>query len=237
MSTRSTLCACGGKKDRRAAKCLPCSKRLWTPEDDARLRTMVEEGIEYRAMGRKLGRSEYACRSRSHFLGCRLSREAILANRAKGRQRFYNDPKKVERRRKRHAKKMTPEARAIFAEEARQRNRAGTFGVKHHRPEVRAKISAAHKGRKLSAEHRRKISEARKLYWFIRKGGSSIKTHKAQMIPYRPLAPKLENIPSWSDAAPEEEELLWCAQCDRRVSADRIANCASQFCKVKPRAA
>ena len=32
---------------------------------------------------------------------------------------------------------------------------------------------------------------------------------------------------------PADETLFWCAQCDRRVTTDKITYCLSPFCKAK----
>lgn len=193
--------------------------RTWTPEEDAILRGMVGEGREYKKIGRKLKRTTMACRLRASFLGLKQSKEAILANRQRGRERFFSNPKKAERWRERVARQFTPQDRAIRAEELRQRNIAGTMGLKgrHHSPEARAKISAAHKGRPNTPEQNRKIAKARKAYWAAWRA-----------------APRRDRLDEY---LAEDAANIWCLQCERRVTADQARACMSRFCKAKAMAA
>lgn len=211
------------------------TRRRWTDEEDAALRELVASGLEYKRIGKRLDRSVNACRSRAAYLGVKQEWSATLANRKCGNDRFYRNKAKVERRRKKTLKTYTADERAVRAAEARHRNLVGTLGMRgrHHSPETRARISAAHKGRKMAEATKRKISEARKRYWFIRKGGAQIKTKKAAMNPYDASRAARDDYKQHRPEMEAEEQLFWCDQCDRRVTAEKIAACVSRFCKAK----
>src|SRR5207302_398305 len=137
-----------------------CYQPLWRPDQDAKLRELVAAGWEYARIARKLKRTDHACRNRAKILGVSQALAATLENRKRGRERFYADPAKVARRLKRIMRTFTPDERAVRAEELRQRNIAGTMGVKGrgHTPEVCERIRLAHLGRVMSPETRAKIS-------------------------------------------------------------------------------
>ena len=48
---------------------MPKLKRLWTDEDDVRLRYLLEDGEPFRLVAAKLGRTATAVKSRSSKLG------------------------------------------------------------------------------------------------------------------------------------------------------------------------
>jgi hypothetical protein len=221
------------------------SGKRWTDEEDGLLRELVAAGKEYRLIARRVYHSTESCRYRACKLGIRLPVEAILANRAKGRQRFYNNPKKVARRLERISKRFTPEERAILAQELAERNRAGITGLKgkHHRPEVRQRIAAAHRGRKMTAEHRAKIAEGRRRYWERWRANKPEALLRAAML--KDSARQAEfaqrssvELPYYAtqDLLPAAD-LFWCAQCERRVDGEQASVCASRWCKAKQAAA
>lgn len=211
--------------------------RLWTPEEDARLREMVAAGHEYRGIAISLRRSQNACKSRAWLLRIGLSRAAILANRAKGRERFKRNEKKVARRLERVMRVFTPDERAVRAEELRQRNRAGITGLKgrHHRPEVCARISAANKGKKRTAEQRQNLSVGAKKRWATWRANRPEALAKAAMLADKAA----DRFSVWfgDDARPPETPSIWCSQCERQVTAARAEACDSRFCKAKALAA
>lgn len=228
-------CACGARKLPGSYRCASCYLRRWTEKEDTFLRDAVSEGWEYKKIGRLLARSGEACRNRASYLGLKQNREHTLTNRANGRARFYGNAKKVERRMKRMLKTFTPTERAIRAEELRQRNKAGITGMKgkHHTAEVRARISAAHKGRVMSTETRRKISEARKAYWAAKRDGGQSAYREAMLEDRR----RLRAFGEWGEAHSHEVEMAWCGQCEKRVSVEQATLCGSPFCKAKALAA
>lgn len=224
------ICACGRAKHPGGLRCSECYHRRWVSDEDTTLRQLIARGYEYKLIGRALGRSADACRSRAFFLGVKLDRAAILENRKRGRNRFYGNAAKVSRRMKRMMKQFTPFDRAIRAEELRQRNKAGTMGMKgkHHTPEVCQRIREAHLGRVMSAETRRKISEARKAYWAAKRDGGQAAYRQAMMA---------DNARRRSFETEDDAPRIWCAQCELQVTAARANACASPFCKAKAIAA
>lgn len=205
--------------------------RRWTPEDDAALRELVIVGVEYRKIGRRLKRSEFACRCRATALGIKMTRDAVLENRKQGRTRFYRNAAKAQLRIKRLLKSYTPLDRAIRAEELRQRNKAGITGIKgkHHSEEARRRIGDAHRHPK-SPETRAKMSEGAKRRWAEhRDGGQS--AYRAAMLADKGRLRRL------NDDECHDERRIWCAQCEKQVTASVAAACASPFCKAKEQAA
>lgn len=228
MSKARDFCACGREKDRRAVVCFLC--RQWSQEEDDVLEAMIAAGDEYTQIARKLGRSKHACRSRAFLRNLKKDHSSTLANRERGRKRFWNDKVKVARWRRAIAKSFTPLDRAIRAEELRQRNRAGIMGVRHHTEEVRARISAANKGRKLTPEHRAKIGAGRSAYF------KRLRENEPEQIYRRAMLSSLPHIRT-ADAGQEDAAKQWCAQCDRLVSDKAASVCSSRFCSLRSEAA
>ena len=54
----------------------------WTLPEDARLREMVSDGLDYVAIAREIGRSVPACRQRGSFLGLRIDPATVGASAA-----------------------------------------------------------------------------------------------------------------------------------------------------------
>jgi hypothetical protein len=144
---------------------------------------MTADGVDRREIGEALGRSVHACASRGVLLGIRKDRSAVLANRKRGRDAFWDNEDRVARWRKNVARQFTPLDRMIRAEELRQRNRAGITGIKGrgHSADAKERIRKALKGRTYTAQHRAKIARARKRYW-IRWRAANGKPPKHQPI-------------------------------------------------------
>lgn len=204
--------------------------RSWTPEEDAILAVMVREGVEYEVIAEELNRTNVACRLRASWAGLRQSTESILANRQRGRERFYSDKRKVRARRKKLLARFTKTERQNLSAEARARNLAGTFGVRQHRPETIEKIRQAHLGRKFTDEHRAKIAEGRRRYWEQWRAAK-----KAAIVSYALVM--RQGVSTLDREALVTAETIWCGQCERQVRQNEAAVCASQFCKAKALAA
>jgi hypothetical protein len=161
----------------------------------------------------------------------------VLANRKAGRDRFWNNSARVARWIKRVSKQYTPLDREIRAEELRQRNLQGKMMKgRHHSPEARERIAAANRGRIFTPEHKAKIAEGHRLYWerwraLKRKG---IEDVRAAMLADRK---RLLAFGKWGEPQSASVDLIWCAQCERRVSTEQAQVCSSQFCKAKALAA
>lgn len=228
------VCSCGRSKDRRAKQCAECYHRRWTADEEALVRSLVAEGATFKAIGERLGRSEAAVTHHARQIGATHDEATIASNRAAGRSAFWADKQKVREWKKKIKKALrTPQSRAIFAEELRQRNLAGKMGVRHHSEETKARIRAAHLGRVMAPETRRKISEARKAYWAAKRDGGQ-SAARAAMLADRA---RLKAFGEWGEPTSAEVNLIWCGQCERRVSTQQASVCGSPFCKAKELAA
>lgn len=108
------------------------------------------------------------------------------------------------------------------------RNRSG-FCLSHRQaaesepPENFAALAEAHYASDLA---RILGVDARQIYRWARRGGIALR-----------IAPKggaaLARIQALTYAPAPAQLKAFCAQCDRRVSADQAASCRSQFCKAK----
>lgn len=210
--------------------------RSWSAEDDALLREMIEAGREYRSIARTLKRSISACRCHASALRFKLDPSAVLANRKRGRDRFNNNPRKSARRIERLLASYTPLDRKIRAEELRQRNKSGVTGLKgrHHSADSRRKISSANKGKPKSLETRQRMSEAAKRRW------SEWRANRPEQLARRVMLADREHLKAfgeWGVPIATEADLIWCGQCELRVSAERARGCVSPFCKAKVKAA
>lgn len=106
---------------------------------------------------------------------------------------------------------------------------------------TRAKMSSAQKGRKTSPETRAKLSAARQK--FVREQVvKGVAADAVQEVVGQCTAPVRVSI-----SAPLDDRRygprcgepitklapLWCAQCEARVGAQRLAACTSRFCALK----
>lgn len=217
--------------DRRAKQCAECYHRRWTAAEEQQLAELLAEGKTYAHIGQRLDRSEVAVLWHARLIGVRQDPDAIVVNRAAGRAAFWSDKAKVRSWKKKIKKALrTPQSRAIFAEELRQRNLAGTMGVRHHTQETKDRIRAANLGRVMAPETRQKISAARKAYWAAKRDGGQA-AYLAAMLADEGRLRRL------NDDECHDERRIWCGQCERQVTASRAAACASPFCKAKEMAA
>lgn len=96
-------------------------RRLWTAEDDERLRAMMAENMARKDIAAALDRTENAVQDRCTKFGLKFDQAASRARAAASMSKVYSDPAYKAKLRKAISKAWSPERKAWMAEQARER--------------------------------------------------------------------------------------------------------------------